>query len=373
MAAETTHDLLQGIRRWVEIESQTADAVGVNTVMALCASEYEAFGAHVTRIPGRNGLGDHLDIRSPWGGDGPYILVLSHLDTVHPRGTLTGPLPYRVDGDRAYGPGIYDMKGGAYIALAAMREMAAKGIPNSLPIRCLIVSDEEIGSPTSRALIEAAGAGAKYVLVTEPARDGGKIVTARKGVGRYDMRAVGRPAHSGSRHADGRSAIREICRQVLAIEAKTDYARGITFNIGQIAGGTADNVVPAECHATIDMRVLSVADAREMEAFLFSLKPHDPDVKLAVTGGLNRPPFEKNAGVAMLLAKARAIAAELDLELVDCATGGGSDGNFVADRVPTLDGLGVDGDGAHTLHEHLYISSLEPRMRLLQRLFEQLD
>ena len=373
MADVTAADILAGIRAWTEIESQTADVVGVNALMTRAAEEYSGIGARVARIAGQGGFGDHLDIRSAWGGDGPYILVLCHLDTVHPRGTLAGPLPFRVVGDRAYGPGIYDMKGGAYLALAAMREMAAKGIPNSLPIRVLIVSDEEVGSVTSRPLIEAAGASAKYVLVTEPARDGGKIVTARKGVGRYEIHATGRPAHSGSRHGDGRSAIREIARHVLAIEDRTDYARGITFNIGQISGGTADNVVPSECRASIDMRVLTVEDAAEMERFLFGLKPHDPDVRLTVTGRLNRPPFEKNAGVAMLYERARLLADEIGFSLVDTATGGGSDGNFIADRVPTLDGLGVDGDGAHTLDEHLYVSSLVPRMRLLQRLFETLD
>lgn len=368
-----TRDLLDGVARWVAIESQTADVAGVNRLMSVCAEEYAAFGAHVTRIPGTSGRGDHLDVRSPWGGDGPYILVLCHLDTVHPKGTLASKLPYRVEGDRAYGPGIYDMKGGAYLALAALREMARAGIPNSLPVRVLLVSDEEVGSPTSRALIEAAGAGAKYALVTEPARDGGKVVTSRKGVGRYRMRAVGRAAHAGSRHADGRSAIREIARQILTIEGHTDYERGITFNIGQVHGGTADNVVPQECEATIDLRVRTLADGAEMEKFLFSLRPADPDVELTISGQLNRPPFEKTPGVADLFARAKTLAAELGLTLVDTTTGGGSDGNFIAHRVPVLDGLGVDGDGAHTLHEHMYISSIEPRMRLLQRLFQTLD
>lgn len=373
MTDTTTKDLLDGILRWVRIESQTADVAGVNAMMDVCAAEYAAWGANVTRIAGRDGRGDHLDVRTPWGGDGPYILVLCHLDTVHPKGTLAGPLTIRTEGDKAYGPGIYDMKGGAYLALAALREMSERERPNSLPVRVLLVSDEEVGSPTSRGLIEEAGAGAKYVLVTEPARDGGKVVTARKGVGRYEIRTVGRAAHAGSRHADGRSAIREMARQILAIEGKTDYARGITFNVGQISGGTADNVVPQFCEATIDFRVRSMADGLEMERFLFGLAPFDPDISITVTGQINRPPFEKNAGGAALLARAQTLAEELGFSITDTATGGGSDGNFIADRVPTLDGLGVDGDGAHTLHEHIYVSSLVPRMRLLRRLFETLD
>lgn len=365
--------ILAGIRSWVEIESQTADLDGVNRAMTKAADDYAAIGAKVDRIPGRDGLGDHLSIRMPWGGDGPGILVLCHLDTVHPKGTLARDLSFRVEGDKAYGPGIYDMKGGAYLPLVALSEIAAAGRKTALPIRLLYLSDEEIGSPSSRALIEAEGRRARYVLVTEPARDGGKIVTARKGVGRYVMRAHGRPSHAGGRHQDGRSAILEIARQVVTIEGMTDYARGITFNIGQIAGGTADNVVPAFCEATIDMRVRSIADGEEMEAKLRSLEPHNADVRLELEGQLNRPPFERSEGVARLFAHARQTAAAIGIDLKETYSGGGSDGNFTAPLAPTLDGLGVDGDGAHTFHEHLLVSSLEPRTALMRRLMETLE
>jgi glutamate carboxypeptidase len=371
MHTPTAGDILAGIRRWVEIESHTADIDGVNRLMTCVAESYAVAGAKIERVTGRDGRADHLVVSSPWGGDGPGILVLAHLDTVHPRGTIEA-LPFRVEGDRAFGPGIYDMKGGAYLAFAAFRSIALNRRTNSLPIRLIYGSDEEVGSPTSRELIERAANAAKYVLVVEPARDGGKLVTARKGVGRYLLEAEGRPAHSGARHAEGRSAILEVARHVVAIEALTDYERGITFNIGQIQGGTADNTVPQFCHATIDMRVASMADAETMERHLLSLRSFHPDLRIKLTGKLNRPPFEKNAGIAKLFDHAKALAREIGLELADCSTGGGSDGNFTAHKVPTLDGLGVDGDGSHTLNEHLLVSSLVPRMTLLLRLFETL-
>lgn len=372
MSTMTAAAMLDGIRKWVEIESQTADVEGVNQVMSVAASDFAGVGAKVERIPGRDGRGDHLLVSSPWGGDAKGIGVLCHLDTVHPKGTLATSLPFRVEGDKAYGPGIYDMKGGAYLAFAAYAALAQAGATTSLPIRFIYASDEEVGSPTSRSFIEALGERSRFVLVTEPARDGGRIVTGRKGVGRYELRARGRPAHSGGRHQDGRSAIVEVARQVVAIEGLTDYARGLTFNIGQIGGGTADNVVPEHAWANIDMRVRTTADAEAMDRHLRGLQPYNPDVTLDISGALNRPPFEKNAGISALFDHAVALAREIGYELRDMYAGGGSDGNFTAHRVPTLDGLGVDGDGAHTLREHLLVSSLEPRMMLLKRLFETL-
>lgn len=369
----STAEMLEGIRRWVEIESQTADVEGVNRAMSEAAENWRAAGARVERIPGRDGRGDHILVSSPWGASEKGILVLCHLDTVHPRGTLEGHLPFRVEGDKAFGPGTYDMKGGAFLPLAAFRSIMASGRHTPLPIRVLYASDEEVGSPTSRHLIEAEAERAKYVLVTEPAREGGKVVTGRKGVGRYEMRARGRPSHAGSKHKEGRSAIREIARLVVEIEAMTDYARGVTFNVGQIHGGTADNVVPEHCWAAVDMRVKTMGDAEAMDKRLKALKAQNPDVVLTVTGGLNRPPYEKNEGVTRLYDHARSIAGELGFPLGEIYTGGGSDGNFTAHRVPTLDGLGVDGAGAHTLGEHLLVSSLVPRMRLQRRLFETLN
>lgn len=367
-----TQEILGGIRSWVEIESQTADVEGVNAQMSRTADDFRGIGASVERIAGRNGLGDHLKVRSAWGGDGPGVLVLCHLDTVHPKGTLARDLAFRVEGDRAFGPGIADMKGGAYAAFAALRGIVRDGRQTKLPIRFLYTSDEEIGSPTSRALIEREAENAKYVLVTEPAREGGKIVTARKGVGRFVITAHGRPSHAGANHPAGRSAIRELARQVLAIEGMTDYERGITTNVGQISGGTADNVVPALATATIDLRVVTLADGDLMDRTFKSLTPHDPDVQLEVTGGINRPPYEMNDGVAKLFDHAKSLARDIGFDLIGVKTGGGSDGNFTAHKVPTLDGLGVDGQGAHTLQEYILISSIVPRMTLQRRLMETL-
>jgi len=365
-------ELLEGIREWVELESQTADTSGVNAVMDIVQAGYTAAGARVERIAGTKGFGDHLSISAPWGGDGPGILVLCHCDTVHPAGTLE-KLPFRIDGDCAYGPGIYDMKGGAYLAFAAFRALMAEGKTPPLPLRLLYVSDEEVGSITSRGLIEAAGEAAKYVLVTEPARDGGKIVVARKGVSRYVITTEGRPAHSGSQHHLGRSAIIEMAHQILAIEAMTDYDKGITTSIGTIEGGTTLNTIPQHCSAGIDVRMMDLADAEDVDRRIRALKPVNSDVTIHITGGINRPPFTKTNASAVLFGKAHALAADIGFELEGVETGGGSDGNFVASKVPVLDGLGVDGEGAHRLDEHLYISSLVPRMTLLKRLIETLD
>lgn len=368
-----TAEILDGIRSWVEIESQTADVAGVNRQMSKAADDFSGIGAKVERIAGRDGYGDHLKVSAPWGGDGPGVLVLCHLDTVHPKGTLARDLPFRVEGDRAYGPGIADMKGGAYAAFAALRGIIRSGKMTTLPIRFLYTSDEEVGSPTSRALIEREADNAKYVLVTEPAREGGKIVTARKGVGRYVINAHGRPSHAGANHPAGRSAIRELARQVLAIEGMTDYERGVTTNVGQISGGTADNVIPAFATATIDLRVATATDGELMDRTFKTLKPHDPDVRLEVVGEMNRPPYEMNDGVARLFDHASTLAREIGFELIGVKTGGGSDGNFTAHKVPTLDGLGVDGQGAHTLQEFISIPSIVPRMMLQRRLMETLS
>ena len=370
----TADALLQAIRAWVEIESPTDDPAAVNRMADQVQADATAAGARLTRVPGTDGFGDHLLVSSPWGEeDAPGILVLSHLDTVHPLGTLAGKAPFRVEGDVAYGPGIYDMKGGALLAQAALRHLIGTGQPTPLPIRHLFVSDEEVGSPSSQALIEREARRARFVLVTEPAREGGRIVTARKGVARFDLHVTGRAAHSGARHGDGRSAIKELARQVLDIEAMTDAATGLTVNVGVIRGGTRANVVAAEAWAEIDMRLPDAATGDAAMARLRAIRPYDPDVTLALTGGANRPAFTKSADIAQLFEHARVLAAAIGFDLQDLATGGGSDGNFTAAMgVPTLDGLGVDGQGAHTHDEQLFVSSLVPRATLLLRLFETL-
>jgi glutamate carboxypeptidase len=375
MTSDQTIDvggMIEGIRRWVESESPTRNKAAVNRMLDLIAADLDGVPVKVDRLRGRDGYADMLELRAG-AGDAPGILVLSHIDTVHPIGTLAGALPFRRDGDRLYGPGLYDMKGGAYLAFDAFRAVARAGSAR-LPIVYLFTPDEEVGSPISREVIEAEARRARYVLVTEPARDGGKVVTSRKGVGRFEVTATGVPAHAGGSHRKGRSAIKEMAHQILAIEAMTDYTRGVTTTVGMISGGTAPNVIPQHGHISVDLRVRDAATGREFEERILGLKSVDPDVKLKITGGMNRPPFEKTAAIDALLRQAQALARDIGFVLADTImTGGGSDGNFTAALgVPTLDGLGIDGDGAHTEWEHGYISSIEPRTRLMRRLFETL-
>ncbi|WP_316166353.1 MULTISPECIES: M20 family metallopeptidase [unclassified Bradyrhizobium] len=363
--------ILEGIRQWVEIETPTEAPDQVNKLASLVADGYRGLDATIERIAGRDGCGDHLVARSAWGQDEPGILVLSHLDTVHPIGFIAR-LPFSVDGDVAYGPGIYDMKGGAYLAFHAFRQLCAEGQKSPLGITHLFVSDEEIGSPTSRALIEEEGRKAKYVLVTEPARDGGKIVTGRKGVARFDVAIRGVPAHAGARPQDGRSAIRELANVIHALEALNDPARGITVNVGVVRGGTRPNVIAEEAYAEVDARLPTPADAEEILPKILGLTSRSDGVTVEVSGEVNRPPYVKGNAGAALFEHAKSLADEIGFELVDTYTGGGSDGNFTAPFTATLDGLGVDGKGAHTHYEQMYISSIEPRTRLLYRLYQTL-
>jgi glutamate carboxypeptidase len=363
--------ILDGIRRWVEIETPTEAPEQVNRLVTLVADDYRDLPVVIERVAGRDGCGDHILARSSWGQDAPGILVLSHLDTVHPMGFIER-LPFRIEGDSAFGPGIYDMKGGAYLAYHAFRQLCAGSERSPLGVTQLYVSDEEIGSPTSRALIEAEGRKAKYVLVTEPARDGGKIVTGRKGVARFEVFVRGVPAHAGSRPEDGRSAIRELANVIIALEALTDLKRGVTVNVGVVSGGTRPNVVPEEAYAEVDLRVRTNADAEDIVPKILNLKSRTEGVSVKIVGELNRPPYEKGNAGAALFEHAKTLAAEIGFDLVDTFTGGGSDGNFTAPHTATLDGLGVDGKGAHTHYEQMYISSIEPRARLLHRLYQTL-
>src|SRR5229473_6532333 len=363
--------ILDGIRQWVEIETPTDAPEQVNRLATLVTDGYCDLPATIERIKGQSGSGDHLVARSSWGQDAPGILVLSHLDTVHPLGFIKR-LPFRIEGDSAFGPGIYDMKGGAYLAYHAFRQLCAGRERAPLGVTQLYVSDEEIGSPTSRALIESEGLKAKYVLVTEPARDGGKIVTGRKGVGRFEIFIRGVPAHAGSKPEDGRSAVRELANVIATLDAMNDPRRGVTVNVGVVRGGTRPNVIAEEAYAEVDLRVPTIADADDLVPKILNLKSRTDGVSVKVTGELNRPPYEKGNAGAALYEHAKTLAAEIGFDLVDTSTAGGSDGNFTAPYTATLDGLGVDGKGAHTHYEQLYISSIEPRARLLHRLYQTL-
>lgn len=364
--------LLAGLRPWVECESPTFDAAAVNRMMALASRDLALLGARIERIPGRMGFGDCVRARFPHP-DGEMeggILVLAHLDTVHPLGTL-GALPFRVEGGRAFGPGICDMKGGTFVALQAMAAIIQAGIAIRRPVTFLLTSDEEVGSPSTRDLIEAEAARHEVVLVPEPARPDGGLVTGRYAIARFNLRATGRPSHAGAALSDGRSAIREMCRQILAIEGMTTEAA--TFSVGVIHGGQWVNCVATHC----DAEALSMARRQEdldraVEQML-ALSSGAGDVALDVTRGVTRPVWEPDAGTMALYRTAQGLGARLGLSLGYQSAGGGSDGNFTgAMGIPTLDGLGVQGGGIHTLQEHLLIDSLVPRARLFAGLLASL-
>jgi glutamate carboxypeptidase len=360
-------EILAHIRRWVDIESPTERPDQVNRLVDMVIADHAGMAVDLERVPGTQGCGDHLIVRSRWGRNHPDILVLSHLDTVHPMGFIEARLPWREDGNIVYGPGIFDMKGGACLAHHALRAVSVAG-GGPLGVTHLYVSDEEIGSPTSRPIIERLGRQAKYVLVTEPARDGGKIVTARKGVGRFDVTIRGVASHAGAKPQDGRSAVRELGHVILALEGLCDEARGVTVTVGVVKGGTKANVIPEEAHAAVDLRVPSAALADELCAKILGLAPKTEGVTISVTGGMNRPPFEQTAPAKALFDHAAGLAAEIGFDLVGVTTGGGSDGNFTAPYAATLDGLGVDGKGAHTDYEQIDRRSIVPRTELLRRL-----
>lgn len=367
--------ILGNIRNIVEIESPSRHAAGVNRVLETIARSFEGTGAASERELTADSFGDILLVRCDPTRNEPGILVLSHMDTVHPVGTLASKLTYRREGDRVYGPGIYDMKGGLMLAVEAFRRIAQARRRTKLPITFLFTPDEELSSPVSRRVIEREARGQRYVLVTEPARDGGKVVTERKGIGVFVIRTRGRPAHAGGDPNKGRNAIVAMAEIVLAINVLNDPRRGITTNVGLIAGGTARNTVAEECMIEVDLRFCDPANASEMEAKLKALKSSRPDIETTVTGKITRPPFVRGRGVDLVFDKAATIAKEIGFNLKRAPrVGGGSDGNFtVAMGIPTLDGLGVDGDGAHTNHEYMLFSSIEPRTRLLQGLMEQLE
>ena len=366
-------EILAGIREWVEIETPSANGAAVNRLVDVVEHQLRDVGQRVERRRGRDGFGDVLIGHSPWGEGEKGVLVVAHLDTVHPEGSLAGPMAWRRDGDSVHGPGIYDMKAGGHMAFYAYRHLVRLGRRTTLPITFIFVPEEEVGSPTSREIIEREAARAKYALVVEPARDGGKIVLARKGAAMFTVRTHGRAAHAGMRHQDGRSAIKEMARQIVDLEGMTDYDSGLTVSVGTVRGGTVTNVVPAFCQIDVDMRIPSPDLVDASVERVLGLKPYDADVRIEVEGGLNRPPYESDAGIAALFEHAKGLAREIGFELEGVKTGGGSDGNFTAALgVPTLDGLGADGRGAHAPEEQIYFSSLRPRTELLLRLFETL-
>jgi glutamate carboxypeptidase len=368
-----TEAMLEGLRRWVECESPTFDAAAVNRMMDLAGRDLALMGARVERIAGRMGFGDCVRARFPHpAGDAvPGILVLAHLDTVHPVGTLA-KLPWRREGGTCWGPGIFDMKGGTYLAVEALRQLCKAGRTTPLPVTFLLTPDEEVGSPSTRDLIEAEASRARYVLVPEPARPDGGVVTGRYAIARFNLRTTGRPSHAGWTLAEGRSAIREMCRQVLAIEAMT--TENCTFSAGVIHGGQWVNCVATHCDAEVLSMAKRQPDLDAGVARMLGLKAAAPDVGLEVKRGVTRPVWEPDAGTMGLYGMAREIAQGLGFDISHQSSGGGSDGNFTgAMGIPTLDGLGVAGAGAHTLDEHIAIGSLVPRAQLFAGLLARLS
>ena len=352
------HDwVVDFIEALVAIESPSDDHAAVNRCGDELASRLEAIGGVVSRVASST-AGDH--IRAGFGRGQRQILLLGHFDTVWPIGSLAR-MPLKRDGNRLHGPGIFDMKAGIGLATLATRALMARGLDEAC-IVMLWTTDEEIGSGTSRALIEAEAAKSEAVLVFEPSLPGGALKTSRKGVGQFEIVARGVSAHAGLDPGKGVSAVRELARQITALDDLQDPANGVTVTAGIISGGTRVNVVPDEARAMIDARANTRADAARIDAVMKALTPQIAGARLEVSGGFERPPLERTAAVVKLFEVAKRVAAEIGIDLREGAAGGGSDGNFTAALgVPTLDGFGALGDGAHALHEHVEIDALAPR------------
>jgi glutamate carboxypeptidase len=368
---ERREQIVDTIRQLVEVESPTEDKQAVDRLGSLLAGRFEKLGGHAKfhRIPT---FGDHLQVDFAGKRSEKPMLLLGHLDTVYPLGTLK-TMPFRVSDGRLWGPGGFDMKSGIALMLHAIEALRARhGDELPRPVTVLLVSDEETGSGTSRNITENLARKSAAVLVLEPAQGlKGAVKTARKGVGEYVLKVTGKSAHSGLDFEKGESAIIELAKQVIAISKLVDLKRGLTLNVGTIQGGTRTNVVPGEASAVLDVRVLRMKDGAEIDRKLRKLKPFNRKCKLQIKGGINRPPMERTPGIATLYKKASEIAKQLGWKLEEAAVGGGSDGNFTAGLgIPTLDGLGGVGEGAHANHESVIVSELPRRTALLAALIE---
>jgi glutamate carboxypeptidase len=361
-------DTLEIIETLVRLESPSTDKTAVDWCGAELAARLRALGADVELLP-QTARGNHLLARIP--GEGRPIMLLGHFDTVWPLGTLDR-MPLRRDGTRLHGPGTFDMKAGIAIALTAIAALRATGTPHP-PITMLWTTDEEVGSETSRATIEAEARRSAAVLVLEPALPGGALKTARKGCGEFELTVHGVAAHAGVDPGKGASAIHELAAQIAVIERFQDLPRGISVNVGIVSGGSRPNVIAEEARAIIDVRAPTREAADSVEAAFMGLHPVKPGTRLTVKGGFERPPMERTAAVGRLFSLASEVASSLGQQLTEGATGGGSDGNFTAAAgVPTLDGLGAIGDGAHAVHEYVDVTALPGRAALVAGLIESL-
>ncbi|SDE71409.1 glutamate carboxypeptidase [Salipiger thiooxidans] len=365
-------EMLAGLARWVACESPTHDAAAVNRMMDLAAFDLARLGAEVQRVPGQMGLSDSLIATLPHPRpELPGILVLGHMDTVHPVGTLE-VLPVRREGDICYGPGINDMKGGNYLALEAIGQLQRAGIETPLPVTVMFTGDEEIGSPSSARLIEDVARRHACVLVPEPARADGSVVHGRHAILRFALQASGRPSHAGNIPEKGASAIALMARKLLEIEALSCDA--FTCSVGIIRGGQWSNCVPSACEAEMILQLKDPAAREDALARLQALTVPEGDVTFAITPGVARPAWQPGSGCKALLDRAEGLARDLGFHLPSIVSGGGSDGNFTgALGVPTLDGLGVRGQMHHTLQEHIWVDSLAERGRLFAGLLATID
>jgi len=363
--------MVSDIRELVEIESPSESKPAVDRLAEVVAAKFSALAGsvHFHRAPD---YGNHLQVNFAGRGQGKPVLLLGHYDTVYPMGTLAS-MPCRVANGRLTGPGVLDMKSGIGLmlhALAALKNWHGE-LPR--PVTVLLVSDEEVGSDSSREITESLARKSSAVLVLEPSYGlKGAVKTARKGVGDYQVKVTGKASHAGLDFQKGANAILELAHQIEKISSFTDLKKGLTVNVGIVSGGTRTNVVPAEALARVDVRIARMKDAAVIDKKMRALRPHDRRCKIEITGGINRPPMERTAGIAALCEIAGEIARSLGWRLDEAAVGGGSDGNFTASLgIPTLDGLGGVGDGAHATHEHIVISELPLQAALLAGLIEQ--
>jgi glutamate carboxypeptidase len=364
--------ILQSIQELVERETKSREESRLNEIASFVSAQLREIGGQVELIP-QNGYGTHLRARFDFGHDRMEqgVLVVGHLDTVWPVGSLER-LPFRVTPEGcAHGPGIFDMKSGVAILVESLRTIVSQRLATKRPVTLLLTCDEEIGSRTSRPLIEEDAKNAAAALILEPPISGGVVKTGRKGIGTFTVRALGRAAHAGLDPEKGVNAIVELAHQTLRLSALNDYGRGVTVSVGLVEGGSAMNVVPACASAKVDVRFWTPEDGENLIAAIRGLTPVTDGAKIEVSGGINRPPMPRSEKNIALYEHARALAAELGFELKDEVVGGGSDGNFIAAMgVPTLDGLGVDGAGAHAEHEHIVIDDIPRRAALLTRLMQ---
>ena len=367
------HELLALTCALVETESPSGDKDGSGAVVSLLASAAGSISAvnSVERITSED-FGEHVRIRAFAGIERPPIVLLGHTDTVHPRGA-TKERPWRAEGNRIFGPGIFDMKANLALALETLRACEATGVCPQSPVTILLTCDEESGSPSGRPLVEAEAKNARAVLVLEPPAGGGRVKTARKGTGMFTIEVKGRAAHAGLDPEKGVSAVLELARQTIRLHNLNDPATGTTVMVTVAHGGTHSNVVPDEARAEIDVRFGSAAEANRIENAIMNLEHFDERAQLIIGGSINRPPLERTADVAALYERARGLASLLDFDLGEASVGGASDGNFVgAMGVPVLDGLGIEGDGAHAAHEHIIVDRIARQGALIAGLIASL-